>query len=401
MRRVVSTQTQNQVLKMLLYASLIGLATFSETIYTPALPLLAHVFHVSTAHIKYSVVIYIIAFAIGQLFYGYCVRHVSIRRLLLVGIGIYSVGILVVLGSHYFAELMIGRCLQGVGVSVGSTLVRVIMKEQYSFEEQKRYFPVILGMVGFMPVLGPFFGGLILHFLSWIYIFVLLLVLGFCVMFLIWREIEVGCITQTHAAPLTWRYFFPDKLFMSYIMLNSLFLAILLVYSLEAPFFIIQILHYSPLVFGCMSLCIALCYLLGSIVSSRILVKQQLSRIIQIGIVVTCGGCVILFLFSFIYSLSLSLLIVPMCMVMFGLGLAKSNTSIAAMNTLPLRSGQASSLIGFWQMLISGLIASLCIHVISQRLIALAGVFLVISGLLLFLMHIISRMHRSLPISSF
>lgn len=370
---------------LLLYTGLIGLPTFSETVYTPALPLLTQVFGVSDSEIKYSVIIYIAFFAFSQLFYGNFLRYISIRKLLLLGIGIYIAGSLLILCSEHFAELMLGRSLQGIGGAAGSTLVRVIMKEHYSLKEQRKYFPIILGMVAFLPILGPFFGSLIIHFLNWHYIFLLLLVIAFCLIVVTASQLELSKSIRTQSVYFKWQYFFPDKLFMSYVFSGSLLLSIILVYSVEAPFFIIKVLHYSPLIFGYISLSVALCYFLGTLFSSRILSEYPLNNTIRLGVIVVSVGSIALFCLGLLYGLSLSTLILPIVVVMFGAGVAKSNISIVAMHVLSEHSGQASSLIGFWQMFISGGVVWLGVHEIGTRLNMFAVICVMISMLLCYL----------------
>jgi len=236
--------------------------------------------------------------------------------------------------------------------------------------------------VAFLPILGPFFGSLIIHFLNWRYIFLLLLVIALCLIMVIASRIELSKSIRAQSIKFNWQYFFPDKLFMSYVFSGSLLLSIILVYSVEAPFFIIKVLHYSPLIFGYISLSVALSYFIGTLFSSRILSEYPLNNTIRLGVIIVSIGCIGLFFLGFVYGLSLAILILPIVVVMFGAGVAKSNISIAAMHVLPERSGQASSLIGFWQMFISGGVVWIGVHVISMRLNMFAVMFVVISILL-------------------
>ncbi len=383
------TAKRMTIIQLLLYTCLIGLAPLSETVYTPALPEFVRIFHISDIQAKYSVIVYIFAFSMSQIFYGYFVSRYQLKKLLTLGLSIYIFGVLIILFSNNFDEILIGRIFQGLGASAGSVLVRVIMKEKYSLEEHKKYFPIILGMVGLLPVMGPAIGGAIIHWHGWKYIFILLLILAIIILILECVKAPYDKPNIKKSNPINLHYFFPSLVFMSYVTMGGLLLSIILLYSIESPFFIIQKLHYNPLKFGLISLSTATCYLLGTIISSKILSSYKLKRIKKIGITLLSISCTLLLILSLVHPLSLSILIPPMLLIMLGVGITKSNTSIGAMHVHHQNSGQASSLIGFWQMLISGVIVYIAIHFIQINLAMLSIVFIIIcavqSGLMFFL----------------
>lgn len=372
------TSKKITVIQILLYTCLIGLAPLSETIYTPALPEFVKIFHISNTQAKYSVIIYIFAFAISQIFYGFCISKYELKKLLTLGLSIYIFGVLIILFSSSFSEILIGRLFQGLGASAGSTLIRIIMKEKYTLQECKKYFPIILGMVGLLPVLGPTIGGLIINSYDWKYIFILLLILA--VIILVIEHLKIPNIKPNirENNPINLRYFLPSLVFMSYVVMGGILLAVILLYSIESPFFIIQQLHYNPLKFGLISLSTAICYLIGTIISSKILSSRELKTIKKIGVTISFIGCIILLLLSVYHPLSLSILIPPMLLIMLGIGITKSNTSIGAMYAHHQNSGQASSLIGFWQMLMSGVVVYIAVHFTNINLTMLSIVFIIL-----------------------
>lgn len=373
---MTTTDTRIRPIMILLFICLLGLAPLSETVYMPALPIFTDIFHISNAEAKYSAVIYTFSFGLCQLLYGYFVGNIGIRKLVFSGLIIYILGVIVILSSHTYPEILIGRFVQGAGISAGSVLVRVAMKENYDLQQQRKYFPVILGIVGLLPVFGPTIGGSIIRFSDWRYIFVLLLFLAMGALALALLKFPNVSITHPKQRLMNLSYFFPNVTFIKLVIIGSLLLSTVLLYSIEGPFLLIQKLGFSPFQYGLITLSTASSYLLGTLITSRFFIQHHIRHIKVIGATLSTLGCVILFILSAVHPLSLSILIPPMLVIMVGIGIAKSRTSIAAMNAHPLHSGQTSSLLGFWQMLISSTIIFCEVHFMHITLFHLSIIFL-------------------------
>ena len=79
------------ILTLLLLASI---ASFGAVLPTPAIFNIAHYFHQSTAHTESIIFIYLVGYALGQLFYGPLANHFGRKQALRFGMFLSLVGCL-------------------------------------------------------------------------------------------------------------------------------------------------------------------------------------------------------------------------------------------------------------------------------------------------------------------
>ena len=85
---------------------------FAFHIFLPSLPGLAETFDVSPAMAQLTVSLYVATFAIAQLAYGPLSDRFGRRRVILAGLGIYTVAPLLCAGATSIEALAAGRALQ-------------------------------------------------------------------------------------------------------------------------------------------------------------------------------------------------------------------------------------------------------------------------------------------------
>ena len=125
---------------ILLLLCLIGFPQISETIYSPSLPAIALALHTSQAWVQWTLSVYFIGFALGVLCWGYVSDYIGRRPSMLLGIVTYTLGSLGCLLAHHIGALMIMRCVQAFGASVGSIITMTIIRECYEGDERNRLF---------------------------------------------------------------------------------------------------------------------------------------------------------------------------------------------------------------------------------------------------------------------
>lgn len=156
-----------------------GLLSFcgvlAETAMTVTFPTLSKEFHVNTATVQWLVTIYLLVLAIIVPLSGYFKRSFKNKQLFLIGIGFFTLGIIIDAIAPSFPILLLGRVIQGIGTGIGLPLMFNIILEQVPANKIGMMMGVGTMIPAIAPAIGPTFGGLVVTRLGWRYIFILLI----------------------------------------------------------------------------------------------------------------------------------------------------------------------------------------------------------------------------------
>ena len=111
---------------------LLALSAFSVDITLPSLSLIESDLQQTPDIVKMTVTVYLLAFGLGQIFFGPFSDRRGRRVGVLSGLFLYVIGCLISFITPNIEILLIGRFLQGLGVSAGQVIGRAIMRDLYS-----------------------------------------------------------------------------------------------------------------------------------------------------------------------------------------------------------------------------------------------------------------------------
>ena len=193
----------------MLGALLATIGPISMSIYTPAMPELVHAFQTSDSAIKMTLSVYFAGFSVAQLLAGPLSDAFGRRVATLLFVGIYVVGSLLAAFAPGIEWLLAGRLIQGVGASVGITVARAIVRDQFTGTEASRIMNLIGIMIAIGPAAAPTVGGFALAAFGWQSVFFLLIGFGLLICFgviVFMRETSVPDPRRALPAPLLRAY---------------------------------------------------------------------------------------------------------------------------------------------------------------------------------------------------
>lgn len=120
--------------------------------------------------------------ALGQLICGPLSDALGRKRVIYVTIVLYLIGSVVCLVSGTIETMLMGRFLQGLGVSGPYVSTMSIVRDKYSGSAMGRVMSLVMMIFIMVPAIAPSLGEAILLFASWRYIFVMFIVYALCVM---------------------------------------------------------------------------------------------------------------------------------------------------------------------------------------------------------------------------
>lgn len=268
-------------------AFLIGLPLFSENVYAPSLPHLAADFSVSAGSAEHTLSIYLAAFCLGTLCWGYFSDLKGRRKALFYGWILYLVGVVLCLTAPSISFFMVGRFVQGIGASAGSVIGRAIVTDVFSRADRGKAMSTIGLSISFSPVLGPIIGSFLGVYCGWRSTFILLFALGALMIFLIQYRFSETKKTALSGYAIFWQVVKQaarDKNFLSVTFITGCLQGIGFGYYAEGPFYFSELLGFSPLFFGITFAGFALGLTVGSYLSRQYHKRFKERKIIEIGI---------------------------------------------------------------------------------------------------------------------
>lgn len=157
---------------VILIAALTGMTSLSIDTMLPALPDMGTTYGITEANsLQLVVYVYMVGFALAQLFYGALSDTFGRRPVMMAGMAILVVGAALSAIAPSFGLMLAARFLQGVGAAAARVLTISIVRDRFEGREMARVMSFVMVVFILIPVLAPSFGGLILLFANWHWIF--------------------------------------------------------------------------------------------------------------------------------------------------------------------------------------------------------------------------------------
>ena len=341
---------------MLLATAFVALGPITMTIYAPAMPALARALDTSATMVQLTLTIYLFAFAAAQLVYGPLSDRFGRRPILIAGMILYIAASLACARAPDIETLMAARFVQAMGACAGPAIARALVRDQFTGPPAARVLAIVGMAITLAPAVGPVLGGHLQGWFGWRSIFLFLTGVGACVL-------AVACLwlPETNRTPDrqalvprrmigNYRMLLGNRVFLGYVVTVACTLGGLLTYSAVAPFVFIDLIGVSPQLYGWLTLLIVASYFVGSLLTSRLVARTGVRRLVMIGMSFVALGGGLLFTVIAVGFVAAPPIIGAMMVWLLGMGLVLPNGTAGAMGPFPAVAGAASAMMGFLQM---------------------------------------------------
>ncbi|AYJ79211.1 Bcr/CflA family drug resistance efflux transporter [Aliarcobacter cryaerophilus ATCC 43158] len=179
----------NHLYLIILISILSSVAPMGIDTYLPSIPEIAKYFDVNIHKVELSLSIFLIGFAIGQIFGGPISDRYGRRIGSIVGLLGYALFSFLIIFSSSIYELWIYRFLEAFFGGITVVNATAAVRDRFSGQEAAKVFSLI-GMVrSLAPLLAPVFGAVIIHFFPWEGIFIFLTIYALLVAFFIYKDL--------------------------------------------------------------------------------------------------------------------------------------------------------------------------------------------------------------------
>ena len=168
--------TKPRSLTFILFAGgLFAFGPLSTDMYIPSLPRLAQALDTTVPAVQLTLSVYLLGFALSQLFYGPIADRYGRKPAILIGIALYIVGSAICMSAGSIDVLVVGRFIQALGAAFGQVLGRAVIRDVITPAESARVLAYATVIMAGTSLISPTIGGFITVFFDWPYIFAVLL----------------------------------------------------------------------------------------------------------------------------------------------------------------------------------------------------------------------------------
>ncbi|MBS1189915.1 MAG: Bcr/CflA family efflux transporter [Rhodocyclaceae bacterium] len=350
-----------------LLAALSALGPFSIDTYLPSFPEMAASLGARSVEVQHTLTAYLGAFAFMTLWHGALSDSFGRRRVILVGLVIYTLASLGCAFATRIEHLWLLRALQGMSAGAGMVVGRAVVRDLYEGATAQRMLSHVGMMFALAPAVAPMVGGWLQVAWGWRSVFLFLAALGCFICLFAWRVLPetlapekrhpfaVGHLARGYGQVLG------NPAFLLWCVTFAFLFGGFFIYVLSAPVFLMHHLGrneteflwlFGPAMAGMMG---------GSWLAGRSAghwsAGLTLARSLTILVASTLANLAI----CLILPPGLPWSVAPLFSYNFGLALAMPTLTLLALDCFPQRRGMAASCQSFIQTGTNALYASLLV----------------------------------------
>ena len=172
-----------------LMASLMSIVALSIDALLPALPEISSALGVTDPNDNQLLITMIfLGLGFGQLLFGPLSDSFGRKPIVFIGFIVFIIASVICITTKDFEIMIIGRVLQGVGLSSPRSLALSMIRDSYSGDYMAKIISIVVMFFILIPVVAPTLGQLLISFFDWKSIFYFNLFIGVLIMFWFWKR---------------------------------------------------------------------------------------------------------------------------------------------------------------------------------------------------------------------
>lgn len=361
-----------------LIASLAMIGPFSIDLFLPAFPAIALEFSASAIAMQQTLSTYLFAYAFMMLWHGALSDALGRRPIIIAGLAVYAFATLGCAIAGNIETLWLFRAAQGLSAGTGLVVGRAIIRDRFQGAEAQRLMSQVTLIFSAAPAVAPIIGGVLLNTLGWRSIFCVLLVWVLIMLYWAARSLpETLAVSQRQALRprALWKNYtnvLAKPEFMLLSLIPTLNFAAIFIYIAAAPVFLVDLLGISTWGFAWLFVPMISGIILGAMLSGRLAGRRSPQRTIRLGYAFIAAGTVANILVCQFAPPFIAWNVAPIMVYAIGSSLAAPSIMLCLLDLFPTMRGLASSLQGFVQFSVAGVVAGTVSPLLARSLTALA-----------------------------
>jgi len=362
-----------------LLASLVMLGPFSIDLYLPAFAVIGRELAVAPVAVQATLSAYLFAYAFMMLWHGALSDALGRRPVVIAGLVVYAIATLLCAIAGNIQSLWLARALQGLSAGTGMVVGRAIIRDSFHGPEAQKAMSQITLVFAIAPAVAPVIGGILLNTMGWRAIFWALL--AFTLAVLAWTA---RALPETHPKQLrtalhprnqwnNYRAVIGRPEFLLLALLPALNFCAFFLYIAGAPAFLVDLLGVSTWGFGWLFIPLIAGVMIGATASGRLAGKLSPRRTVVAGYLFMGAAAALNVLVCLLAPPQVAVNVAPISLYMIGSALVQPSVTVMLLDLFPTMRGLASSLQGFIQFTLGGIVAGTIAPLLDRSLLLLAA----------------------------
>ncbi|HLK30014.1 MAG TPA: multidrug effflux MFS transporter [Puia sp.] len=357
------SRSQN-IFLILMIGALNTITPISIDMYLPAFPKIAADMHTSIGNIALSVSTYFLGFAIGQIVYGPLLDRFGRKRPLYVGLCLYVIATIICALCKSIEIFWMMRFVQALSGCVASVAAMAMVLDFFPPDKSARIISLLILILGVSPMLAPTVGSFIVDVSNWRFVFITLAIIAAIILIVVFFFLPEGQEPNTAVSLMPtpiingFRNILTTPKFYVYALAGTFSFAGLFVYVAGSPAIFMDEFHVSPKMYSGIFAGLSVGFI-GSSQLNHILTRHFKNEEILKVVLITQSTVSIIFLITVLNGwYSMGSVLGFLFVLLSCSGLTYPNAAAVAMSPFAKNAGTASSLLGFIQIGIGGLISA-------------------------------------------
>lgn len=268
------------------------LASLGTSIANIALPVLSENFAAPFTDVQWVVVAYLAALTFGVVVAGRLGDRFGLKRMLLVGLGLFSAASLLCGLAANLWFLVGARALQGVGAAFLTTLSMALMREIASDDRVGRAMGLLGTVSALGTALGPSLGGFLISTMGWQSIFLVQVPLALVPLVVAAVSLPNAAEKLFMPAASIWREL--DKQLLPNLLVNMLVAAVMMTTLVVGPFYLGRGLGLMEGIVGIVMSAGPVISILSGVPSGRAVDAWGTKAVLAIGLAMLAAGAILM-----------------------------------------------------------------------------------------------------------
>ncbi len=366
----------------------------------PALPDIGLSLQVANSnHLQLVIIMIFLGLGVGELVFGTLSDSFGRRPIVYIGVGIFVLASFLIIWSPTLEMLLLGRVIQGVGLSAARSVSISIIRDTYQGDRMARIMSFIMTIFILVPMIAPLLGQLILLTYDWTAIFYFQLLFISITIFWFWARQE-ETLTAEKRIPIS-RHLFTNGL-KEYLRFRNSVLFTIMAGVLQGTFIAYlgsaqqifqeqyQMIDEFPYIFGGLAFALGL----STLLNSSLVLRYGMLRMVNFSLYLSVlSSLTYLLCFSNVSNPTLSLLIAFLLVQFLALGSIFGNLSALAMQPIGHIAGIGAAIFSFISMTLGVIVAITIGYFIQDTAIPLFAGFCLSGVLALILIRSVKTNH--------
>ena len=348
----------NYTILIILLALLTSVTPLSIDTYLPSMPEIARSLHVNIEKIEITISIFLISFALGQLFGGVLSDRYGRKKIALIGLSVFTLANFALYFSSSLQELYIYRAIQAFSGGLAIVNSSAMVRDIFHGKEAAKAFSTIASITMLAPMIAPSLGALIISYFRWNYIFLFLGIYSLLVTLALWLKlVETGTPTTSKVRE-AYKKVLTNRDALGFIIALSLGFSGMFIFIEKSSFIYIEYFDVSKQVFPFLFGLNVFVMILLTRYNIKLVEQFEPKNILKVGLLIQFIAGIIL---SFVASTAPNLIAITFFITIYVgiLGIIFGNGIATALEYFKNDSGIANSVIGVTEFTIAGFIGFL------------------------------------------